>query len=125
MGSVKVTSGAYQLSTIGLKNDVYSLARTRFSFVTVAANSSLLLLVVVTDADGVASVVDMKSSLVRVEEGGQNASEEARRSSSELTSVSAVFVMVKGWIMKEVYCSSGTLSTFTPSSSSFLFQKLC
>jgi len=61
---------------MGLKNDVYSLARTRFSFVTVAANSSFS--VVVDDVgDPVASVVDMKS-LVRCccveEEGGQNAS---------------------------------------------------
>eukprot|EP00985_Skeletonema_marinoi_P022932 scaffold14899_cov66-Skeletonema_marinoi.AAC.1 len=77
MGSVKVTSGAYHESTMGLKNDVYSLARTRFSFVTVAANSSFS--VVVDDVgDPVASVVDMKS-LVRCcccveEEGEQNAS---------------------------------------------------
>lgn len=61
---------------MGLKNDVYSLARTRFSFVTVAANSSFS--VVDDDVDDpVASVVDMKS-LVRCfcveEEGGQNAS---------------------------------------------------
>lgn len=102
MGSVKVTSGAYQESTMGLKNEVYSLARTFFSFVTVAANSSLLLSVVVTDAaaDPVASVVDMKNCCVVrwEEEGGQNASDEARRSSTELTSVSAVFVIVIGWL---------------------------
>jgi len=96
MGSVKVTSGAYHESTMGLKNDVYSLARTRFSFVTVAANSSFS--VVVDDVgDPVASVVDMKS-LVRCccveEEGGQNASaageDAARSSSSEPKSDSAV-----------------------------------
>lgn len=80
---------------MGLKNDVYSLARTRFSFVTVAANSSFS--VVVDDVDDpVASVVDMKS-LVRCccveEEGGQNASAAglvAARSSSEPKSDSAV-----------------------------------
>jgi len=88
---------------MGLKNDVYSLARTRFNFVTVAASSSLLLLLLVVETDAaepVASVVDMKScSLVRCcwvkEEGGQNASEEARSStSSELRSVNDVFAMV-------------------------------
>ena len=82
---------------MGLKNDVYSLARTRFSFVTVADNSSFS--VVVDDADDpVASVVDMKS-LVRCccveEEGEQNASAAGlvaarRSSSSEPKSVSAV-----------------------------------
>jgi len=61
---------------MGLKNDVYSLARTRFSFVTVAANSSFSVVVDDDVGDPVASVVDMKS-LVRCcveEEGGQNAS---------------------------------------------------
>ena len=88
---------------MGLKNDVYSLARTRFSFVTVAANSSFS--VVVDDVgDPVASVVDMKSLLVRCccveEEGGQNASAAgllaARRSSSEPKNDSAVdcFVII-------------------------------
>eukprot|EP00985_Skeletonema_marinoi_P013389 scaffold6625_cov139-Skeletonema_marinoi.AAC.2 len=82
---------------MGLKNDVYSLARTRFSFVTVAANSSFS--VVEDDVDDpVASVVDMKS-LVRCccveEEGEQNASAAGllaarRSSSSEPKSDSAV-----------------------------------
>jgi len=86
---------------MGLKNDVYSLARTRFSFVTVAANSSFS---VVEDDVGepVASVVDMKS-LVRCccveEEGGQNASAAglvaaSSNSSSEPKSDSAVDCVV-------------------------------
>ena len=101
---MKVTSGAYHESTIGLKKDVYSFARTRFNLVTVAANSSFWL-VEVDVADPVASVVDRKICFVRCcveEEGGQNASvEEARSSSSELRSVTAVFVMVFAALMKK------------------------
>jgi len=87
---------------MGLKNDVYSLARTRFSFVTVAANSSFSVVVDDDVGDPVASVVDMKS-LVRCcveEEGGQNASAAGlvarSSSSSEPRSVSAVdcFVII-------------------------------
>lgn len=108
---MKVTSGAYQESTIGLKKDVYSFARTRFNLVTVAANSSFWL----DDADAadpVASVVDMKSWLVRCfveEEGGQNASVEAKSSSRELRSVTAIFVMAfafknEGRTAVSMYC---------------------
>ena len=91
---MKVTSGAYHESTIGLKKEVYSFARTRFNFVTVAASSSTSV------ADPVASVVDMKSCLVRCccveEDGVQNASVEAKSSSSGPRSViTAIFVMVK------------------------------
>ena len=99
---MKVTSDAYHESTIGLKNDVYSFARTRFSLVTVAANSSFLLVEDVVDP--VTSVVDMKNCFECVEEdGGQNASVEAKRSSSELRlkSVTAIFVMVVASMMEE------------------------
>mmetsp|Transcript_1571 Transcript_1571/g.2317 ORF Transcript_1571/g.2317 Transcript_1571/m.2317 type:complete len:108 (-) Transcript_1571:90-413(-) len=104
MGSVNVTSGAYHESTMGLKNDVYSLARTRFSFVTVAANSSFSVVEDDDVDDPVASVVDMKSLLVCFcveEEGGQNASAAGlvaarSSSSSEPKSDSAVdcFVII-------------------------------
>ena len=100
MGSVKVTSGAYHESTMGLKNDVYSFARTRFNLVTVAANSSFWLLGEEV-VDAVASVVDMKNCFERCccveEDGVQNASVEATSSSSSelrLRSVTAIFVMV-------------------------------
>lgn len=65
MGSTNVTSGAYHESTMGLKKEVYSLAKTRLSLLTVAANdcsSSSVVVVVDEDAaEAAASVVDMKS----------------------------------------------------------------
>lgn len=79
MGSTNVTSGAYHESTMGLKNEVYSLARTRLSFVTVAANFSSSAVVDDEDEPAAASVVDMKRFGVRCcaeaeDDGGQNAS---------------------------------------------------
>ena len=72
MGSTKVTSGAYHESTMGLKKEVYSLASTRFNFVTVAAIS----LSWGVDTVVASLVVDWKSWIGRgwVMEGGRNAS---------------------------------------------------
>ena len=115
MGSVKVTSFWYHESNIGSKNEVYSLVKTRFSFVTVAAISSSSAVAVDVDA-AAASVVDKsccwvaRCCCVEDDEGEQNASaagQAARRNSSEPRSDN-----IADCLVMTIFCCRGVVQKY-------------